>query len=99
MYRSLEHEPDQIISPDKRLIKNLQSPSPGNLTFVNVEINDIFVKYSKFQKLIKVIIVSGEAITESRRAYIKSNCLNHHPYGTFYYNKKSGRTGKHYYYK
>ena len=45
------------------------------------------------------ILVTGEAITDSQRAYIKTNCLNHHPYGTFYYNKKSGRTGKHYYYK
>ena len=46
-----------------------------------------------------IILVTGEAMTESRKAYIKNNCLNHHPYGTFYYNKKSGRTGKHYYYK
>ena len=23
------------------------------------------------------------------------NILNHHPYGTFYYNKKTGKSGKH----
>ena len=28
-FRSLEHAPDRIVSPDRRLIQNLQSPSPG----------------------------------------------------------------------
>ena len=98
----MEHAPDRIVSPDRRLIQNLQSPSPGKqsylqtLTFTKVKM--IFGKYMDFYAPIYAI-VAGEAITESRRAYIRSNCLNHHPYGTFYYNKKSGRTGKHYYYK
>ena len=30
------------------------------------------------------------------RSIVRHNCLNHHPYGTFYYSKKSGRTGRHF---
>ena len=30
-----------------------------------------------------------------QRSIVRHNCLNHHPYGTFYYSKKSGRTGRH----
>jgi hypothetical protein len=36
-----------------------------------------------------------EAIySEHNRSFTPHNCLNHHPYGTFYYNKKSGRSGR-----
>ena len=34
--------------------------------------------------------------SENHRSVIRHNCLNHHPYGTFYYSKKSGKTGRHF---
>merc|ERR1719510_2877901 len=33
---------------------------------------------------------------EPYKTVVKHNCLNHHPYGTFYYSKKTGKTGRHY---
>ena len=39
----------------------------------------------------------GGVFSQSRKSFIEHNCLNHHPYGTFYYNKKNGRTGRHFY--
>ena len=43
------------------------------------------------------IFAVGGVFSQSRKSFIEHNCLNHHPYGTFYYNKKNGRTGRHYY--
>ena len=43
--------------------------------------------------------VSGTATavySDPHRTIIRHNCLNHHPYGTFYYSKKSGKTGRHF---
>ncbi len=38
----------------------------------------------------------GAVFSANDKSFIKHNCLNHHPYGTFYYNKRTGRTGRHY---
>jgi hypothetical protein len=36
----------------------------------------------------------GAIFSEEEKTMIQHNCLNHHPYSSFYYNKKTGRTGR-----
>ena len=41
-------------------------------------------------------VTTAAVYSEPQRSIVRHNCLNHHPYGTFYYSKKSGRTGRHF---
>lgn len=44
----------------------------------------------------QVPVSTAAVYSDHHRSVIRHNCLNHHPYGTFYYSKKSGKTGRHF---